>query len=72
MSEQLAEAVRRLAEAERRGIREAEHAEIVDVEVAERLDREVMERLVALHAAAEDPERLAAALDELLRPGPQA
>jgi len=31
-----------------------------------------MERLVALHAAAEDPERLAAALDELLRPGPQA
>jgi len=69
LSEQLAESVRRLAEAERRGVREAEHAEIVDVEVAERLDREVVERLVALHAAAEDPERLATALDELLRPG---
>jgi hypothetical protein len=58
LSEQLAEAVRRLAEAERRGVREAERAEIVDVEVAERLDREVVERLVVLHAASEDPARL--------------
>lgn len=66
LSEQLAEAVRRLAEAERRGIREAEHAEIVDVEVAETLDREVIQRLVTLHAAADETERLASVLDELL------
>lgn len=68
LSEQLAEAVRRLAEAERRGVREAEHAEIVDVEVADRLDREVVERLVALHTASEDGDRLAAVLDEVLKP----
>jgi hypothetical protein len=72
MSEQIAEAVRRLAEAERRGVREAEHAEIVDVEVAARLDEELVLRLVALHEVADDPERLTAALDELLRAGTQA
>jgi CPA1 family monovalent cation:H+ antiporter len=67
ISEQLVEAVRRLAEAERRGVREAEHAEIVDVEVAEHLDREIVMRLVALDEAAEDGERLTAVLDGLLR-----
>jgi CPA1 family monovalent cation:H+ antiporter len=71
LSEQLSEAVRRLAEAERRGVREAERAEIVDVEVAEQLDREIVQRLVALHAATEDRERLATTLEELLRPGPR-
>jgi len=71
LSEQLSEALRRLAEAERRGVREAEHAEIVDVEVAEQLDREIVQRLVALHAATEDRERLAATLEELLRTEPR-
>ncbi|MCA9709881.1 MAG: sodium:proton antiporter, partial [Myxococcales bacterium] len=66
ISEQLAEAVRRLAEAERRGVREAEHAEIVDVEVAEHLDREIVLRLVELDEAAQDPQRLTATLDRLL------
>lgn len=66
MSEQLAETVRRLAEAERRGVREAEHAEIVDVEIAARLDREVVSRLVALGEIADDPDRMSATLDELL------
>lgn len=70
LTEQLAEAVRRLAEAERRGVREAEHAEIVDVEVAERLDREVVQRLVALHGD-DDRERQAAALAEILRLEPR-
>lgn len=70
LTEQLAEAVRRLAEAERRGVREAERAEIVDVEVAERLDREVVQRLVALHAD-DDHERQAAALAEILRTEPR-
>lgn len=58
MSEQLAETVRRLAE--------AEHAEIVDVEIAARLDREVVSRLVALGEIADDPDRMNATLDELL------
>ena len=72
MSEQIAEAVRRLAEAERRGVREAEHAEIVDVAIAARLEEEIVLRLVALNHVADDPERLAAAVDELLRVEPQA
>lgn len=66
MSEQMVEAVRRLAEAERRGVREAEHAEIVDVDVAARLDQELVLRLVALNEVADDPERLSATLDEIL------
>lgn len=70
ISEQLAEAVRRLAEAERRGVREAEHAEIVDVEVAEHLDREIVTRLVELDEAADDGERLQAVLDRLLAEPP--
>ena len=49
--EQLGEAMRRLAEAERRGLREAEHAAIVDVEIAEVLDRELLLRLVELDEA---------------------
>ena len=72
MSEQIAEAVRRLAEAERRGVREAEHAEIVDVAIAARLEEEIVLRLVALNQVADDPERLAAAVDELLRAEAQA
>jgi CPA1 family monovalent cation:H+ antiporter len=67
ISEQLVEAVRRLAEAERRGVREAEHAEIVDVEVAEGLDREIVLRLVELDEAVEDAERLPHVLERLLR-----
>lgn len=70
ISEQLGEAVRRLAEAERRGVREAEHAEIVDVEVAEQLDREIVLRLLSLHEASEDPAKLSATLDEVLRAKP--
>ncbi len=70
ISEQLVEAVRRLAEAERRGVREAEHAEIVDVEVAANLDREIVLRLVELDEAAEDIERLPEVLDRLLRDDP--
>jgi hypothetical protein len=66
ISEQLVEAVRRLAEAERRGVREAEHAEIVDVEVAEHLDREIVMRLVALDEAAENGAHLPEVLDRLL------
>jgi CPA1 family monovalent cation:H+ antiporter len=67
ISEQIAETVRRLAEAERRGVREAERAEIVDVDVAARLEAELVLRLVALNQVADDPERLAAAVDDLLR-----
>jgi len=66
VGEQLAEAVRRLAEAERRGVREAEHAEIVDVEIAEELDREVVLRLVELDHNASDPKALGATLDKIL------
>jgi CPA1 family monovalent cation:H+ antiporter len=46
--EQLSEAIRRLAEAERLGVREAEHAAIVDAEIAEQLDRELVLRLARL------------------------
>lgn len=70
ISEQLAETVRRLAEAERRGVREAEHAEIVDVEVAEHLDREIVMRLAELDEAAEDGKQLEAVLDRLLAEEP--
>lgn len=66
VSEQLAETVRRLAEAERQGVREAEHAAIVDVEVAEQLDREIVLRILALDHAEGDPEDLKAALDAVL------
>ena len=66
VSEQLAETVRRLAEAERQGVREAEHAAIVDVEVAEQLDREIVLRLLALDQAEGDPETLQATLEEVL------
>ncbi|MCX4247777.1 cation:proton antiporter [Paraliomyxa miuraensis] len=72
ISEQLAEAVRRLAEAERRGVREAEHAEIIDVEVAQNLDRELVLRLLALDEAAEDGNQLQAVLDRLLAEEPSA
>jgi CPA1 family monovalent cation:H+ antiporter len=66
VSEQLAETVRRLSEAERRGVREAEHAEIVDVEIAEYLDRELVVRIAALDDAAGDPEALEKTLEQLL------
>lgn len=66
IGEQLAETVRRLSEAERRGVREAEHAEIVDVEIAEQLDRELVLRLAALDEAAGDAAALEAALEGML------
>jgi CPA1 family monovalent cation:H+ antiporter len=69
ISEQLAETVRRLAEAERRGIREAEHAAIVDVEIAEELDRAVALRLLLLEQAEGDPQELDAALEKVLVAG---
>ncbi len=61
--EQLSETMRRLTEAERRGVREVEHAAIVDAEIAEQLDRELMLRLVELDDAQGAP---AAELEERL------
>ena len=67
--EQLAEAIRRLAEAERAGVREAEHNAIVDIEVAERLDRELVLRLAALdRLEGTAPEQLEDALRAILTP----
>ncbi len=69
--EQLAEALRRLAEAERRCLREAEHAAIVDVEIAEQLDREIVLRLVELDEAQGAPAaELETRLDSLLADEP--
>lgn len=69
ISEQLAETVRRLAEAERLGVREAEHAAIVDVEVAETLDREIVMRLVQLdHAEGAEAEELEQIVERILQP----
>lgn len=71
--EQLAEALRRLAEAERRGLREAEHAAIVDVEIAEALDRELLLRLVELDEAQGLPAgELEAKLHALMEDPPEA
>ncbi|MEM6989115.1 MAG: sodium:proton antiporter [Myxococcota bacterium] len=70
--EQLAETLRRLAEAERRGVREAEHAAIVDVEIAEELDRELMLRLHELDEAQGAPiADLEERLESLLQPPAQ-
>jgi CPA1 family monovalent cation:H+ antiporter len=67
--EQLAEAIRRLAEAERLGLREAEHAAIIDAEIAETLDRELVLRLVELDDSEGIPAaELEAKLQHLLRP----
>ncbi len=65
--EQLAEAMRRLVDAERLVLREVEHAAIVDAEIAESIDRALMLRLASLdeaHGCA--PEELEKKLHELL------
>ena len=70
----MAEAIRRLAEAERLGVREAEHAAIVDAEIAEQLDRELLLRILELDdLEGVEPAELEARLGRLLHvPGEPA
>jgi CPA1 family monovalent cation:H+ antiporter len=69
--EQLAEAMRRLSEAERHGLREAEQAAIIDAEIAEQLDRELSLRLVELDEAQGAPAKELEPRLERLLAGPR-